>query len=111
MLASREAKLLDLYYSDGIPREMLAKEQKKLSQQLARIEGERKRLGEDVVSIVQRITGILDLLEGARTRYLAATPDTRKQMNNALFNRILIGPANEDVRVEIRAEVSEVLTS
>lgn len=109
VIASRQAKLLDLYYSDGIPREMLTKEQKKLSQEMARIEGERERLSEDVVSIERRITGVLDLLEGAQVRYLTATSDARKQMNNALFGRILIGPADEDLRVELRAEVSEIL--
>lgn len=110
VLASRQTKLLDLYYSDGIPREMLAKEQRKLSQELARIAGERERLSEDVVSIVQRITDVLNLLEDAHARYLAATSDVRKQMNNALFNRILIGPADEDLHIEMRAEISEILT-
>ena len=111
VLASRQAKLLDLYCSDGIPREILTKEQKKLSQELARIEVERERFCEDVASIVRRITDVLDLLEVAHARYLTATSDARKQMNNALFSRILIGPAIEDLRVEMRAEVSAILAS
>lgn len=109
VIASRQAKLLDLYYSEGIPREMLTKEQKKLSQEFTRIEGERERLSEDVASILRRITDALDLLDGAHARYLAAMSDARKQMNNALFSRILIGPADEDLHVEMRAEVSEIL--
>lgn len=109
MIASRQAKLLDLYYSEGIPREMLTKEQKKLSQEMARLEGERERLSEDAVSIERRITGVLDLLEGAQVRYLTARSDARKQMNNALFNRILIGPVDEDLHIEMRAEISEIL--
>ncbi|MFJ2553102.1 recombinase family protein [Microbacterium sp. NPDC087591] len=110
VLASRQAKLLDLYYSDGIPREILTKVQKKLSQELARIAGERERLSEDVASILRRITDVLDLLDGAHARYLAVTSDARKQMNNTLFSRILIGPANENLRVEMRAEVLEILS-
>lgn len=109
VLTSRQAKMLDLYYSDGIPREIFTKEQKKLSQELAQIEVERERLSEDVVSIVRRITDVLDLLEGAHARYLAATSDARKQMNNALFSRILIGPADEGLRIEMHAELSEIL--
>lgn len=109
VIASRQTKLLELYYSDGIPREMLTKEQKKLSRELARITEERERFSEDVVSIVQCTTDVLDLLEGAQARYLAATSDARKQMNNALFNRILIGPVDEDLHIEMRAEISEIL--
>lgn len=109
VITSRQAKLLDLYYSDGVPREMLTKEQKKLSQEFTRIEGERERLSEDVASILRRIADALDLLDGAHARYLAATSDVRKQVNNALFTRILIGPADEDLHVEMRAEVSEIL--
>lgn len=105
ILASRQEKLLDLYYSDGIPREMLVREQKKLSQELAQIERERERAGEDVAYLVRRVSGLLDLLEGAQVRYLAAPPEERKQMNNALLSRVLIGPAEEDLRVETRAEV------
>ncbi len=40
LLASRQEKLLDLYYSDGIVREMLVKEQKKLLQALSRVSEE-----------------------------------------------------------------------
>ncbi len=109
VIAARQTKLLDLYYSDSIPREMLTKEQKKLSQELARITGERERFSEDVVSIVQRMDDVLDLLEGAHARYLSASADARKQMNNALFSRIFIGPADEDLCVEMCAEVSEIL--
>ena len=43
VLASHQEKLLDLYYSDGIPRETLTREQKKLSQELSRVDGERER--------------------------------------------------------------------
>ncbi|GAB2517101.1 recombinase-like zinc beta ribbon protein [Paramicrobacterium agarici] len=109
VLASRQEKLLDLYYSDGIPREMLTGEQKKLSQELARVDGERERVSEDVPSAMQRVSDILDLVEGAHAGYLAATPDARKQMNNALLSRVLIGPDDEDLRVETHAEVSEIL--
>ncbi|QYM76467.1 recombinase family protein [Leucobacter luti] len=106
---SRQEKLLDLYYSNGIPREMLVREQKKLSQELARVNEERARLEEDTTSTVRRVTEVLDLLDGAHTRYLAATPDARKQMNNALLSQILIGPDDEDLCVKLRGKVTEIL--
>lgn len=109
VLASRQEKLLDLYYSYSIPREMLIREQKKLSRELAQVNGERERVGEDMPSVMRRVSDILGLLEGAHTRYLAATPDARKQMNNALLSRVLVGPDDEYLRVEMPAEVSEIL--
>ena len=75
----------------------------------AQVDEERQRAGEDVPSAMQRVSDILGLVEGAHTRYLAATPDERKQMNNALLSRVLIGPDDEDLLVEMRAEVSEIL--
>lgn len=108
-LTSRQEKLLDLYYSDGIAREMLVKEQKKLSQELARINEELRLLREDRDSEVRRVSEVLDLLGGAHARYIAATSDARKQMNNALFSRVLIGPGDEDLRIEPWDEIAEVL--
>lgn len=109
VLASRQAKLLDLYYSDGIPREMLVREQKNLSQELVRVNEEQIRLGEDEASAARRVSELLDLLGDAKARYLTAAPGIRKQMNNALFSHILIGPDDEDLSVELRDEVAEIL--
>ncbi|UOR02475.1 recombinase family protein [Leucobacter allii] len=110
LLASRQEKLLDLYYSDGIARETLVKEQKELSQGLTRINEELSLFREDTDSAVRRVSEVLDLLGGAHARYIAATPDVRKQMNNSLFNRVLIGPGDEDLLVELRDEITEILT-
>ncbi|KAB1661924.1 hypothetical protein F8O07_08595 [Pseudoclavibacter sp. CFCC 13796] len=109
LLASHQAKLLDLYYSDGIARETLVREPKKLSQTLSRVSEEQTRLGEAAATAVRRVSALLELLNDAHARYLAAAPDARKQMNNALFNRVLIGPGDEDLRVELRDEIAEVL--
>lgn len=109
-LASRQEKLLDLYYSDGIARETLIKEQKKLSKELIRINEERNLLRENADSTARRVSEVLNLLGGAHARYLAATSDARKQMNNALFSRVLIGPGDEDLRVELRDEIAEILS-
>lgn len=110
VLASHQEKLLDLYYSDGIPREMLIRKQKKLTQELAQVNSERERVGKDTPSVMQRVSDVLNLLEGAHTRYLTATPDARKQMNNVVISRVLIGPDDADLRIELRDEVTETLT-
>lgn len=59
---------------------------------------------------MQRIFGLLDVLESTLAQYLAALPNARKQMNNALPGQTLIGPGADDIRVEMRDEVTEVLT-
>lgn len=108
-LKSRQGKLLDLYCSDGIPREVLTREQHKLSEALIQAAAERKRLDVGLSTRMQQVSDTLDLLEDAHARYLGAAPEDRKQMNNALFSHILIGPADEEVSVELRAEVTEIL--
>lgn len=79
LLASRQEKLLDLYYSDSIARETLVKEQKKLSQELTRINEELSLLREGTDSAVRRVSEILDLLGGAHERYIVSAPDARKR--------------------------------
>lgn len=106
---ARQEKLLDLYYSDGIPREVLTREQRKLSEGLARTQAEREFLGVDFSTRMQQVRETLDLVEDAHARYLGATPEDRKQINNALFSRILIGATDGEFSVELRAEVTEIL--
>jgi site-specific DNA recombinase len=108
-LKARQEKLFDLYYSDGIPREVLTREQRKLSEAMAQTEAERERMGVDFSTRMQQVSDTLDLLEGGHAGYLRATPEDRKQINNALFNRILIGAAEGELSVELRAEITEIL--
>lgn len=105
----RQAKLIDLYYEDGIARDVLVREQRKLAEALARIVADQERLGEGDVLRLQRARDALDLLEGAQARYLTAAPHERKQVNNALFSRVLVGPASEEIRVELLPEIAEIL--
>lgn len=105
----QQTKLIDLYYRDGIPREVLVREQRKLAEALARIITKQGRLEEDGVPPTQRLNETLDLLDGAHARYLAAPPNERKRLNNALLVRVLVGPANEGFRVELLPEIAEIL--
>ena len=75
---------------------------------LTTIDAERESLGEDIALCTQRVTDALNLLEGAHTRYLAATPVDRKQLNNALVSRVLIGPSDENLHVELHPEIAEL---
>lgn len=106
-LQLRQEKLLEAYYADGLTRDLFVKEQKKVAQSLAHIGLERERLSEDLAVHQQRLTESLDLLENAYSCYLSAAPADRKQLNNALFHHILIGPLNEDIRVALRPEIAK----
>ncbi len=104
----RQTKLIELYYADGISRDVLVREQRTLAEALSRITAEQARSEDDVLHL-QRVSVTLDLLEGAHARYTAAAPHERKQVNNALLSRILIGPASDDLHVELRPEITEIL--
>ncbi len=104
----RQEKLLEAYYSDALPRDLFVKEQRKLSDSLSRTEAEEERLSDDVVFQTKHLAESLDLLEDAYDRYLAAAPADRKQLNNALMDRVLIGPNPEDICVELRPEIAKL---
>ncbi len=105
----RQAKLIDLYYGDRTPRDVLVREHHMLAEALSRIVARQERLGEGDVLRLQRARDALDLLEGAHARYATAAQHERKQMNNALFSRVLVGPASEEIRVELLPEIAEIL--
>lgn len=104
----RQTKLIELYYGDGISRDVLVREQRTLAEALSRITAEQARSEDDALRL-QRVSVKLELLEGAHARYIAAAPHERKQVNNALFSRVLIGPASDDLRVELLPEITEAL--
>lgn len=104
----RQEKLLEAYYSDALPRDLFVKEQHKLAESLSRTEAEQERLSDDVASQTKHLAESLDLLEDACNRYLAAAPTDRKRLNNALLDRVLIGPNSEDIYVELRSEIAKL---
>lgn len=104
----RQEKLLEAHYSDALPRDLFVKEQRKLAESLSRTEAEQERLSDDVTFQIKHLAESLDLLEDACDRYLAATPTDRKQLNNALMDRVLIGPNPKDICVELRPEIAKL---
>lgn len=104
----RQEKLLEAYYSDALPRDLFVKEQRKLADSRSRTEAEQERLSDDVAFQMKHFAESLDLLEDACDRYLAAAPADRKQLNNALLDRVLIGPNPEDICVELRPEIAKL---
>ncbi|MCC2030495.1 recombinase family protein [Microbacterium sp. YMB-B2] len=104
----RQEKLLEAYYSDALPRNLFVKEQRKLADSLSRTEAEEERLSDDVTLQMKHLAESLDLLEDACNRYLAAAPADSKQLNNALLDRVLIGPNPEDIYVELRPEIAKL---
>lgn len=79
-----------------------------MAESLSRTEAEQERLSDDVTFQIKHLAESLDLLEDACDRYLAATPTDRKQLNNALMDRVLIGPNPKDICVELRAEIAKL---
>ncbi|MDA4893253.1 recombinase family protein [Streptomyces sp. MS2A] len=103
-----QEKLLEAYYSDALPRDLFVKEQRKLADSLSRTEAEQERLSDDVAFQMKHVAESLDLLEGACDRYLAAASADRKQLNNALLDRVLIGPNPEDICIQLQPEIAKL---
>ncbi|GAB3296544.1 recombinase family protein [Pseudoclavibacter terrae] len=104
----RQEKVLEAYYSDALPRDLFVKEQRKLAESLFRTKAEEESPSDDVVFQMKHLADSLDLLEDAYDRYLAAAPADRKPLNNALMDRVLIGPNPEEVCVELRPEIAKL---
>lgn len=99
-IESLRGKLLDAYYADAVPRPLFLSEQRRLKAKHARIEHEQTAAATDLADLEQRTRDALDLLEDAHQTYQRATEAIRKQLNHALFARVLLGFEPTQIRVE-----------
>jgi hypothetical protein len=90
-LQNEQQKLLQLFYRDGVDEEVLQAEQE-------RIEAERTQARRWLASASQEtdeaetaLDETLAIMQGCHAIYLAADPELRRLMNQAIFTRLLIG--------------------
>jgi len=100
-LEANQAKLLDTYYADAVPRSLFLSEQRRLKAEHAKIVLERRSAAMDLADLEDGIREALDLLQDAHATYERAPAHIRKQLNRTLFARILLGPDADDIRVEL----------
>jgi site-specific DNA recombinase len=89
-LQNEQQKLLQLFYRDGVDEEVLQAEQ-------ARIEGERTQARRWLTTATQEaedateaLDEALSIIQSCHTTYMAADPEQRRLMNQAIFSRLLI---------------------
>lgn len=110
-LAERQEKLLEVYYSDAIPREMFTKSQKKLSVELSQVHRELDLLRSSEGERIIEIQRALDLLQDPYGTYLAATEPVRKQLNRKIFTRILLGAESHQIATEFNDPFREIIAA
>lgn len=69
--------------------------------EFARNSRDRKAAEADLADLEQQTRDALDLLQDAYETYEQATEPTRKQLNRAIFTRVLLGYEPEQLRVEL----------
>ncbi len=89
-LQSEQQKLLQLFYRGGVDEEVLQAEQQ-------RIEAERTQARRWVTSATHEaeeanaaLDEALSIIQGCHATYLAADPELRRLMNQAIFTRLLV---------------------
>ncbi len=110
-IVAQQEKLLEVYYSDAIPRELFTRSQKKLSTELSGVQRELDSFRSNESEHVADIQDALDLLKDAHGTYLAATEPIRKQLNQRIFTRILLGPELEQVTFELNEPFRELVAA
>ena len=110
-MEAHRGKLLDAYYADAVPRSLFLSEQRRLKADQVRLEHDRKAAAADITQLEQQLLDALDLLQDAHNAYEKASEPVRKQLNRALFARILLGTEPSDIRVELNEPYSIFATS
>ena len=104
---ANQAKLLEAYYADAVPRELFLTHQRRLNTELVSLVRERAKLESENTEIRQRLCDALDLLQDVHATYNDAPATVRKQLNRAIFAGIFLGPE----LTQIRADLNEPFAS
>lgn len=105
---ANQAKLLEAYYADAIDREPFLTHQRRLSTEQASLVRERARLESENTEIRQRVRDALDLLQDAHATYTNAPVTVRKQLNQAIFAGIFLGPELDQIRAELNEPFASI---
>lgn len=98
---ANQAKLLEAYYADSIDREVFLTHQRRLNTEQANLVREKAKLESANTEIRQRVGDALDLLQDVHPTYMNAPVTVRKQLNQAIFARIFLGPEPGQIRADL----------
>ena len=106
-IAEKQDKLISVYYENVISRELFERKQKSPRTELTQVRRKLAATITDKVEVTKSIKDSLERLQDAHTTYQAATEPIRKQLNQAVFARILLGPG--EMRVEVNEPYQKLL--
>src|SRR5205085_8978534 len=89
-LDNERLKLMQAHYAGAVPLDLLRNEQIRLSVQIEVLDRKLARLGGRLSDLESRLTRHLDYLANARESYRRGGPSIRRQINQAMFERVEI---------------------
>lgn len=93
-----------------VPADLYAEVRERLDDESRDAERERALLAKAYAEDERRLREALDILEDAAATYASADPALRRQLNQTVFRRILIG-AEQDIRIELNDDYNDVVSS
>lgn len=94
----KRKKLLDAYYSEAIPTELLKSEQQLLTKEIEGLEFRLVRAQMKVANLELALRKTLEFLSDPQRIYLEAPPRLRRQLNQAVWDEIQIGSDDQSVQ-------------
>jgi len=105
---ANQTKLLEAHYADAIGRELFIIHQRRLNAEQASLIREKAKLESENTDIRQRLRDALDLLQDAHATYRNAPVTVRKQLNQAVFTGIFLGPEPAQIRAELNEPFASI---
>ena len=89
-LLKQQEKLLQAHYADAVPLELMKSEQKRISAELDAIDRQLASSQSDHAAVIANLESALEFTHNVGAAYQSAADKIRRQMNQAIFKRVLI---------------------
>jgi site-specific DNA recombinase len=89
-LLDEQQKLIQLYYRGGVSDEVLQAEQSRIEAERTQSRRWVEAATHEATDVTESLDEALTIIEDCHTNYLAASPDLRRLMNQAIFERLLV---------------------
>jgi site-specific DNA recombinase len=107
-LISQQQKLLELYYDDGVSKEVLQAEQKRIKAGQATAERLAAAANHEIADIDQALDDALALIDARTAPYLAGNATERRLINLAIYLMLLVS-APDTIRAEPTAVYAQLV--
>ncbi|RJQ52069.1 MAG: hypothetical protein C4521_11020 [Actinobacteria bacterium] len=81
---------MNAYYLDAIPVELLRREQDRITAEVSSVEGELAKASVSLEQATETVRMAMTMAANCHMAYVKASPQTRRLINQAFFERILV---------------------